>query len=228
MKRHILLTCLSMAALSSSCAYPIAKEYRNRVTPGLTFAEVYKDPDAYKGAFVIWGGWVFKTVNKEAGSDVYVLETPLDSGDMPTDTGYSEGRFIFVSPTYLDPLIFYKGRRVTVAGEVTGSRVEPGGKDGAAYRYPVVRARHIYILEPRQYYYPYYYPYYYGPYSPYYWEPYYGGGYWGGGFGEGFEPREFEGHERGKEGKHGESGEGMERGEGSDGGPKGAATGGRR
>ena len=168
-----LLLCLVSATLAS-CAYPIAQRYRREVKPGITFGKVYRNPDAYKGDMVIWGGMVIKTVNDAKGSEIYVLETPLHYGEQPEQIEYSRGRFIAGTRSYMDPLVYRKGRMITVAGEVIGSKSIT--EDKTAYAYPVVQIRQI-TLWSRSYYYPY--PYY--PYYPYGWYgPYWGyGSYWG-------------------------------------------------
>jgi outer membrane lipoprotein len=193
---------------ASSCASPIAKKYRQEAAPGLTFPMVLEDPAAYKGSVVIWGGTIIRTVdNRQAGSDVFVLQSPLGSTDKPEAADYSQGRFIGVSPSFLDPLVYSKGRKITVAGVVAGKREVAEG--GRTYAYPVVTVEQLYLW-PR--YVPYYYggPYYYDWYAPYWYGPYFWdtGPFWG----VPGEPR----FREGEEGEHmegrGEEGGGQERG----------------
>ena len=156
----------------ASCAYPIAQRYRREAKPGLTFEEVYKNPEAYKGDMVIWGGMVIKTVNDDKGSEIYILETPLHYGEKPMPIEYSRGRFIAGTRSYMDPLVYRKGKRVTVAGVIVGSKSVINRGNRRAYIYPVIQIRQITLWKRQRYYYPY-------PYYPYY--PYVGwyGPYWG-------------------------------------------------
>jgi len=152
----------------SGCSYPISRELRREAKGGPTFQMVLANPDAYKGRVVIWGGRVIETTNLPAGSELLVLETPLDSGLEPLASRYSQGRFIAKANCFLDPAIYRKGREVTVAGEVVGKESRPLGK--TTYPYPAIAVKQIYLWPKARPYY-YYYPDY-----DWYW---YGGPYWG-------------------------------------------------
>jgi outer membrane lipoprotein len=159
-----------------SCAYPISSELRNEVSEGITFPMVLQNPTAYAGKIVLWGGQILEMVNYKEGSDIIVLDTPLDYQERPEAARYSRGRFIARSPTFLDPAIYRKGKKITLAGEIVGKETKPLGK--VEYAYPVVLVKQLHLWEPR-YYGPYYYPYwgwpYYGPYRGYWgYGPYYG------------------------------------------------------
>ena len=52
-----------LAALMSSCAYPISDVYRKAVRTDVDFKAVHSDPAAYHGTLVIWGGEIIRTVN---------------------------------------------------------------------------------------------------------------------------------------------------------------------
>ncbi len=161
--------------LIAGCAYPISKELRQEATKEVTFPMVLRNPTAYFGSIVIWGGKIIETQNVARGSELFVLETPLDYQEMPEAEKYSQGRFIARSSTFLDPEVYKKGKKITVAGEVIGKETKPLGK--TAYTYPVILVKQIhlwkkyraYYASPPAYYYgPYYRPYdWYGSYSPY-------------------------------------------------------------
>ena len=72
-----------------------------------------------------------------------MLETPLDYGEQPEGSEYSRGRFLATTPQFADPLVFAKGMRVTVAGEITGKAPKPIGESKVIYPYPVVKIRQI-------------------------------------------------------------------------------------
>ncbi|MHB8173864.1 MAG: Slp family lipoprotein [Nitrospirota bacterium] len=175
MSRNKFRICLVFGLLSvfaSSCAYPISQRYRRQAKPGLTFAMVYRNPGAYKGDVVIWGGMIIKTVNSGKGSEIYILETPLHYGERPEPMEYSEGRFIAGTRSYMDPLVYRRGKMVTVAGEVVGFKQIINQDDKLAYSYPVIQIRELTLWRKRRYYNPYY-PYgWYGPYWGYGFYPY--------------------------------------------------------
>ena len=191
-----------LAVVISGCAHVISSDLRARVDASLTFSEVLKNPDAYRGKIVVWGGEILKTVNQKDGTTlVEVLQKPLDRGEEPGAAEPSGGRFLVQVNQFLDPHIYDKNREITVAGEILGSKTQQLGE--MQYRYPLLQSREFYLWDrqypayPPGYYYPYYpWPYYYyepwWDYPPYYYPYYYnrghheesheGHGFRGGGF----------------------------------------------
>jgi outer membrane lipoprotein len=95
-----------------------------------------------------------------------------------------QGRFLAVFPRakgLLDPMIFKKGREITIAGDYAG--VRKGRIDEMEYAYPVFEIRQIHLWEDQRDYWPYGYPsyYYYPGWNPWYYNswgrPYPGGPY---------------------------------------------------
>jgi outer membrane lipoprotein len=157
---------------ASGCAYPISRELREEVNKDLTFPMVLQNPTAYVGSTVIWGGEIISTTNSENGTEILVLDTPLDYRGMPEGSEYSGGRFIAKSPQFLDPALYKAGKKITVGGEVTGKETKPLGK--TQYTYPVVGVEQLHLWTNTQYrlhYNPYW-----NWYVPYY-GPHYGGFY---------------------------------------------------
>ena len=67
---------------------------------------------------------------------------------------------------YIDPYVFRRGRRITVAGEIQGKKIMRLGD--LEYPYPLLQSKQIYLWgEYYYYYYPYPYPYYW--HYPYWW-----------------------------------------------------------
>jgi outer membrane lipoprotein len=154
--------------LFSGCA-PIAKELRAQADRTLTFQQVFQNPEVYKGKIVIWGGEIIETNNQKDGTTlIVVLQRPLDWMEEPK-MKRSEGRFIILIERYVDPYVFRRGRRVTVAGEVLGRKVMRLGE--LEYPYPFLRSKQIYLWGRLYYAYPY--PWwYYGYYGPWWGYPY--------------------------------------------------------
>lgn len=149
------------------CAHVISRDLRDAVDPSLSFEQVLKDPNAYQGKTVLWGGEIIETlINKDGTSEIEVFQRPLGVRGEPKITDISEGRFIIHDVRYLDPYLYRRGRRITVAGIIIGQRVKPLGE--MEYRYPLISSKQIYLW-PEYYYYPY--PYYYDPwwYYPRWW-----------------------------------------------------------
>lgn len=147
--------------LLSGCL-PISKQLRAQADRTLTFQQVFQNPETYKGKIVIWGGEVIETFNQKDGTTlIVVLQRRLDWMEEPKFKG-SEGRFIIHVEGYIDPYVFRRGRRITVAGEILGSKVMRLGE--LEYPYPLLRSKQIYLWG-EYYYYPYaYYPWWYYPY----------------------------------------------------------------
>jgi outer membrane lipoprotein len=164
---------LSLTLLLSGCAHVISRDLRMKSDLSLTLAQVRKNPEDFKGKWVVWGGEIVETVNQQDGStQIEVFQKPLGWRGQPQDTTYSEGRFLILADYYLDPYVYRKGRRITVAGEIQGEKIKPLGE--MDYRYPLLSSKQIYFW-PEYYYHPY-------PYA--YYDPWWGGyPYWGWGFG---------------------------------------------
>jgi outer membrane lipoprotein len=155
----------------SGCAHVISKDLRVKTDPSLTFAEIHRNPNAYKGKLVVWGGEIVQTENQKDGTtQIEIFQKPLGWRGEPRDTGYSEGRFLVLTGQYLDPYLFRRGRKITVAGEIQGEKIKPIGE--MDYRYPIIWSKQIYLW-----------PLYYYPPYPYYYDPWWGYPYWWGGFG---------------------------------------------
>jgi outer membrane lipoprotein len=165
MKRLLLASALA-ALLLSGCAHAISGGLRGQARTDVPFREVAGSPSFYKGYLFIWGGTIVRTTAAERWSEVEVVENPLDRYGAVKNEDVSGGRFLVRSERFLDPLIFEKGRKVTVAGVLVGSvnrRI-----DDASYTYPVLEPREIHLWREEEYYdrpyhYPYYHPWYYDP-----------------------------------------------------------------
>jgi outer membrane lipoprotein len=165
-KVHNSLVCIFLLMAVIGCASPIAKTLRQEAAPGVTFPMVFKNPDAYQGETVIWGGSIIRTVNTKEGARIFILQTILGLRDKPEAADTSEGRFVAETDHFLDPLVYAKGRRITVAGRVAGKETIVHKKTEIRYTYPLVQIEQLHLWkkpEPPL-------PPFYGP----YWEPYWG------------------------------------------------------
>lgn len=163
--------------LGSGCAHVISKEIRKNSDPSLRLSQVRQNPSAFAGKSVVWGGEIIQVIDQEDGTtEIEVFQEPLNFRGEPKEAAASEGRFLVLDNRFLDPYIYWEGRRVTVAGELQGEKIEPLGE--IYYRYPLITSKQIYLW-------PDYYPYPYYSYSPWwYYDPWWGYpyGWWGYGF----------------------------------------------
>ncbi len=162
--RVVTFAALALLLSAGSCAHPISRQLREEAKrENLTFSMVLKNPAAYAGRTVLWGGQIIETMNFNDGAEIIVLETPLSYLGEPGTAQSSRGRFIAKSPDFLDPAVYKAEREVTLAGEVIGAQQRE--LDKTSYTYPVVRIRELYLWEP----------YYYQPYPDMYWhDPFWG------------------------------------------------------
>jgi len=145
MKFRLVLTGMCLLGAAGCVSYPISKQVREQAqaTKDVSFLTIWENPDAYKGRTVIWGGRILKTVNETNGGFVYVLQAPLDSQEWPKSTKFSQGRFMARSSSFLDPEVYRKGAKITIAGELSGTEAQ--NVDKTSYACPVVRLREAYF-----------------------------------------------------------------------------------
>ncbi len=134
---------IAILVILAGCAHVVAPELRAQVDKKLSTEALFSDPDLHRGKTVIVGGVIIMTRNLEEGTEMEVLEKPLDSRGRPLDTDVSRGRFIVRHPKQLDPAIFSPGRELTVAAEVLGLEKRPLAE--IEYPYVMLNAKAVYI-----------------------------------------------------------------------------------
>ncbi|MBI4684103.1 MAG: Slp family lipoprotein [Nitrospirae bacterium] len=175
MKKAVLLIAVSF--LISACTHVISRPMRDQAHTDIQFSAIKGDPEKYKGEIFILGGVIVETRLNEEGSVIEAMHSPIDSYGRIIDPDVSSGRYIAITKDYLDPLIYKKGREITLAGELIGSRKKDIGE--VKYRYPLFEIKEIYIWKETKdfYFYPPYPPYRhrypYGWYAPWWYGPYY-------------------------------------------------------
>ncbi len=180
MRRHLRCTMVFMtAAVAISCSV-MSQSIREESGPPVSFLTLQKSPETYAGRTVILGGYVLEVRNLNDVTKLLVLQSPLESRHEPGLRDASEGRFMVVYEGFLDPAVYARDRKVTVAGTVTGVTRESVNERSYGYLTLSLQEIHLWeqetISRPRPYYYdpwwPYYrpwrrYPYFRRP--PYYW-----------------------------------------------------------
>jgi len=130
----------------AGCAPPFAKETLERVDRSITFQELKRDPDAYKGIWVMLAGVIIETRNMKEGASIEVLQKPMDRRGRPYETDDTGGRFIITTDRFLDAAMYHRGRRITGIAEIGGRKMLPLGE--IEYQYPVVVPKELYLWEP--------------------------------------------------------------------------------
>ena len=182
MQLRFVTTFLSASLLIVGCVntYVIPEALDQQVDRSVTFTDLKRDPEAHKGRTIALGGVVLRAKNLKDGTQIEVLQLPLDRYDQPDyPLEASLGRFLILDPDHHDPAVL-KDRRITLVGKVIGKKVET--IDEFEYAFPYLSARMIHVWpERRGYatyppYYPGYYPYPYYYYPDPYWYPPFGYG----------------------------------------------------
>jgi len=146
-----------------SCVPAIRSDYMQQGARNPSLAALIQNPDMYRDRLFILGGVIARTTLKAEDSEIEALYVPVDNWGYPQDAVSSSQRFLALYPReqgILDPLIYQKNRRATIAGVFTG--VVTGKVDEMEYVFPLFRIMQIY-LEPKRpaavyYYYPPAYP----------------------------------------------------------------------
>jgi outer membrane lipoprotein len=133
-----LILAIPLLLLIAGCTHIISAKSRERADRSVKFGEVRRDPDAYRGKFIILGGVVTEIRQNKVGVQLEVLEYQLDSEEMPNISAQSGGPFLVDLPPNVAYATFKRGMMVTMAGEVEGKDV--------AYTYPVLVVREIHII----------------------------------------------------------------------------------
>lgn len=126
MMRTLQYLMIGMTAVAAGCATPVIPEsLEPQVDKAVTFNQIVESPDSYRGKVVVVGGEILKAKALKGGTQLEVLQLPLDSDQEPvTDRMESKGRFLALQKEFLDPATIAEGTRVTIVGEVTGASVE--------------------------------------------------------------------------------------------------------
>lgn len=145
---HILwrLACLmTITVQASGCASEsvIPRELEGQLDTGITFNQIAQSPTSYGGKLVILGGEVLAATRLEGGTQLEVLELPLDHSQRPVgERTQSQGRFLAIDRAgFLDPATLTDGIPVTIVGEVAGQSTQR--LDEADYTYLTIEVKHL-------------------------------------------------------------------------------------
>ncbi|KRT54846.1 Slp family lipoprotein [endosymbiont of Ridgeia piscesae] len=135
--KSLLIICL-FASLTCCAQTPTRPPAADRsITPRM----VVDTGEQYLSHQVEWGGVIVESRNLRQNSELQVLAYPLDTAARPDLDQPPNGRFIVVSPGYLENVDYAKGRQVTLSGRISALR--PGKVGEADYLFPVVDSSEI-------------------------------------------------------------------------------------
>ena len=146
MKKSYVLPTFSFligSLLLGGCAHIPEKMQVTDNSPLTSFAEVKSQPNADVGLSARWGGVIAKVENQQSNTMIEVVNFKLLSSTRPKVTNETQGRFRFYYKGLLDPIIYKKGKSITVVGTVAPSEKGKIGK--YAYLYPVIKATNVHL-----------------------------------------------------------------------------------
>jgi outer membrane lipoprotein len=173
----MLMTAAAIIAASwmlASCTPVLDRQFMDEGSRDASFATFREAPAQSQGRVFIMGGVIVRTKFTEEGTQIEAMHVPVDRYGAFEDSGRSEGRFIALMPKdvmLLDPVVYKKGRRITLAGEFIGTRT--GRIDEMSYTYPLFRIRQVYLWKQKKKYDhpPHFYDRWFYPYPYYYRNP---------------------------------------------------------
>ena len=141
----LILSLIVLGCSSSPVRIPEALE--SRIDKNLTFTDVLASPESYSGRLILLGGEILKAKRLKEGTQVELLQLPLNKDQEPTmDLTQSQGRVMVLHQESLDPATLTPGMLVTFVGEVSGAIIEK--MDEVDYRYPTLTVKHWYVWPP--------------------------------------------------------------------------------
>jgi len=114
-----LLISLALLLPLFSCSV-ISPEMRKEAMSGIPLPVLIEKAQEWQGRVVIVGGIVLEARNDKGTGTLVVLQTPLSFREEPLSRDDSQGRIIVRAKGYVDPEVYSKGRRVTLAGMILG------------------------------------------------------------------------------------------------------------
>lgn len=146
---------LSLFLLAAACSV-ISRDIRADCDTSVSFDVLLHEVESYTGRNLLLGGYILRTRNIDDQTIITVLQAPLAFRDEPRPRDHSQGRFIVYHPGFLDPQVYGKDRKITVAGTLLGKTVEK--LENSDVIYLRIENRQLYIWPAYDVYY-YNYPY---------------------------------------------------------------------
>jgi outer membrane lipoprotein len=147
MRRVACLGFLSMyLLLAVGCASSnvVPDSLEPEIDKSLTFDQIIASPDSYRGRTFVVGGEVLKARRLKEGTQLEVLQLPLDGDQRPvSQRAESLGRLLAMDPQSIDPATLPDGIPVTMVAEITGATTDR--LDEPDYRYPTMAIKHLHI-----------------------------------------------------------------------------------
>ena len=154
---------MSVLLFTASCSV-ISSQVRKEAEPPVAFKTLMEEANSYIGKTVIVGGYILETEKLADKMSILVLQAPLGFRDEPKSKDKSKGRFIVLHKDFLDPAVYRKWRKITVAGIVAG--LTTANNEHCPNQCVNIESHEIHLWPAYHYHRPRYYPYGDPPYPP--------------------------------------------------------------
>ena len=143
-----LIVAASLWGFVAGCAAGIPPQVAEQVSWGLSFPEMRRQPEVYRGQVVALGGIVRHVEAADGGYRAVVSELPFDgsSRHRPAVDQLPRGRFIVLIHRQVRPSDLQPGAEITVVGEILGAGTSP--EAGVDEGVPVLDGRHLKVWGP--------------------------------------------------------------------------------
>ena len=92
-----------------ACSSMISPQVQSLTDPELSYAQLASNPEAYMGKVVIIAGIIIEAVNTREDTRL-LLQSPANRHGCPQSDTSSSGRFLGLTPEYLETAIYRSGR----------------------------------------------------------------------------------------------------------------------
>ncbi len=162
MKRLVALFVL-FVVLTTACAPVLTRRTMEQGSTIVPLVDMKQRPDMYRSRLFVFGGTIASSRATVAGSLLELAFSTVNSRGSLQEHISGTRVLVFMPKEQglLDPVIFAKGRKVTVAGVFDG--IQSGKIEEMDYAYPFFRIHELYLWPrsidgPYDHVYPYYYP----------------------------------------------------------------------
>lgn len=136
-----------MAALLVTACSVMPAAVEEQALPDIPFPALIADAAANLDRTVILGAYVLEVTNDADRSRMVALQAPLGLGREPKPKDLSQGRLILEYQGFLDPEVYAKDRKITVAGRLLASSATEKGQNPFPYLRLQVLDIHLWPVE---------------------------------------------------------------------------------
>ena len=141
-----------MAAFSlmfiSGCSHVMSEANLNLVDRSVQFEALHKNPEGFVGKTVLLGGVITGVLNSGDVTILEVAQLALLKNEVPDEDSLSPGRFLAVNTELIDPIVYQRGKLITIIGEVKGRQIQK--KDGVDQPYPLIAVKEQRLFRPSE------------------------------------------------------------------------------